>query len=227
MSENENENESESENENESEMKVKMRTGTHRCHRCCRRLLLPSLLRSPLPPFLLLPLLVDFCPSHHCHGTVATISSTAAFVDCCLCPLCPPPLPSSSPVIFIIADTASRNRSRRSEPRGPLGPPSRNPACIDPREKTCGVFLPPPREDRVRDDNIGESRPRTPAPYPLPPRQLAAVSVPRRRRRDAATMMIPCLSIARPNATTADGDPSEPHTDANAIVEGDAEMKNP
>ena len=186
MSRNENESENKSENENESEKKVKMkmRIGTHRCRRCCRGLLLPSLLRSPLPsPFLVLPLLVDFCPSHHCHGIVATISSTAALVDCCLCPLCSPPLPSSSPVIVIIATAASRNRSQRSGPRGPLGPPPRDLACLDPREKMCGVFLPPPRKDRVRDDNIGGSRSRTPAPFPLPPRRLAAVSVPRRCRR--------------------------------------------
>ncbi len=113
MSENENENENESENENEneneSEMKVKMRTGTHRCHRCCRRLLLPSLLRSPLPPFLLLPLLVDFCPSHHCHGTFATISSAAAFVDCCLCPL-----PTS--IAVVVTHHRHHCRRRQSKP---------------------------------------------------------------------------------------------------------------
>jgi len=101
-------------------VKMKMRIGTHRCRRCCRGLLLPSLLRSPLPsPFLVLPLLVDFCPSHHCHGFVATISSTAALVDCCLCPLCSPPLSSSSPVIVIIATAASRNRSRPCMSRPP------------------------------------------------------------------------------------------------------------
>jgi hypothetical protein len=40
-------------------------------------------------------------------------------------------------------------------------------------------------------------------------------------------MMIPCLSIVRPNAATANIDPIEPRTDTNAIVEGDAEMKTP
>jgi len=44
---------------------------------------------------------------------------------------------------------------------------------------------------------------------------------------DVAMTMIPCLSIAPPNTVTADGDPSEPHMDVNAIVEGDAEMKTP
>jgi len=29
------------------------------------------------------------------------------------------------------------------------------------------------------------------------------------------------------NAVTADGNPSDPHMDVNAIVEGDAEMKTP
>jgi hypothetical protein len=39
--------------------------------------------------------------------------------------------------------------------------------------------------------------------------------------------MIPCLPIARPNAVTADGNPSEPNMDAKIIVEGDAEMETP
>jgi hypothetical protein len=39
--------------------------------------------------------------------------------------------------------------------------------------------------------------------------------------------MIPCLSMARLNAAPANGDPSEPLTDAKAIVKGNAEMKNP
>ena len=102
-------------------IKVKMRIGTPRCPRCCRRLLLSSLLRSPLPspspppppPFLLLPLLVDFCPSHHCHGTFATISSTAAFVDCCFCP---------RPTSIAVVVTHHRHHCRR---RQSASPPSR------------------------------------------------------------------------------------------------------
>jgi len=40
-------------------------------------------------------------------------------------------------------------------------------------------------------------------------------------------MMIPCFFIVQPNATTTNGDPSEPLMDANIIVEGGAEMETP
>ena len=66
---------------------------------------------------------------------------------------------------------------------------------------------------------------RPPSPYPRiysPLSRCPAVA-----DVNAATTMIPCLSIAGPNDATADGNPSDPHTDVNAIVEGDAEMKTP
>ena len=136
-----------------------------------------------------------------------------------------PPLSSSLPIIVIIAFTASQNRSLRSGPRGRLGPPTCDPACLDSQEKTCGILLPPPCKDCIRNNNIGRSHPQTPPPLPnpcvnSPPSWCPAVS-----NADAATTMIPCLSITGPNAATADGNPSEPHTAANAIVEGDAEIK--
>ena len=43
----------------------------------------------------------------------------------------------------------------------------------------------------------------------------------------AAMTMILCLSIARPNAATTEGNPSKPLTDTNAIVEGNVEMETP
>ena len=180
----------------------------------------------------LLPLLVDFCPSHHCRDHRLPLPSPPflpllPLVDCCLCPLCTPPLLSSLPVILIIADATSQNRSRRSGPHGLLGPPSRNPTCIDPREKTCGVLLLPPCKDRNSNNNIGRSRPWTPVPPPYPCVDSPPSQCPTIADADTATMMIPCLSIARPNTATTDGDPSEPHTDANAIVKGDAKMKTP
>ena len=91
MSEYGNETENESENENESEHESENENrNTSLPHHCCRRLLLPSLLRSPLPSlsppsptFLSLPLLVDFCPSRTIAVAVAvavaTIVAAAAF----------------------------------------------------------------------------------------------------------------------------------------------------
>jgi len=109
MSENENESENKSENENENESESESEnenTGTHRCPRCCRQLLLPSLLRSPLPSpsppppaFLLLPLLVDFCPSHHCRHhrppspSPPFLPLPLLVVDCCILYL---PMPKST-----------------------------------------------------------------------------------------------------------------------------------
>jgi len=143
-----------------------MRIGTHcRCRRCCRCLLLPSFLRSPLPlpspplpqpPFLSPPLLFVFCHSHHCHRR----RHHHHCLDCHFC----------------------RNQSRRSRPCVPLEPPICDLACLDPREKTRGILLLPPHEDRVRDDNPGGHRPRTLTPSSLPPRQLATISVPRSHR---------------------------------------------
>jgi hypothetical protein len=99
-------------------------------------------------------------------------------------------MPASIVVVFttaivIIATAASLNQSRRSGPMGLLdfGPPPCDLACLDPREKTHGILLPPLCEDRVCDDNPSGRRHQTPPPYPLPPRRLAAITVPRRRRR--------------------------------------------
>jgi len=220
-------------------MKVKMRIGTHCCRLCRRRLLLPLLLRSPLPPqsppplsFLLLPLLVDVCPSHHCRhhrlpSPLPQFLPLPLLVDFCLCPLCPPPLLSSSPVIVIIAAAASRNRSRRSKPRGPLGPPLVTPH-VSTHEKRRAASSSRHRARIASATTISAKAVlglRPPPPYPRvdsPPSRCPAVA-----NADAATTMIPCLSIARPNVATTDCDPSEPHTDANAIVEGDAKMKTP
>jgi hypothetical protein len=53
--------------------------------------------------------------------------------------------------------------------------------------------------------------------------------MPHRRRRRRRGTTIPCLTIVRPNAATAEGDPREPLTDVNAIAiaEGDAETETP
>ena len=109
----------------------------------------------------------------------------------------------------------------------PLGPTPCDPACLDPQEKTCSVLLPPPREDCIHNDNIGGRCPRTTAPSPYPHVDLPPSRCPVVADADTATMMIPCLSITRPNAVSADDDSSDPHMDAHAIFEGDAEMKTP
>ena len=223
-------------------IKVKMRIGTHRCPRCCRRLLLSSLLRSPLPspsppppPFLLLPLLVDFCPSHHCRHHRPPSPSPPflplpLLVDCCILYL--PSMPAA--IVVVVARHRHHCHHRQSKPitkkrapRATRTPPLATPP-VSTHEKRRAASS---SRHRAR---IASATPisakavlglRPPPPYPRvdsPPSRCPAVA-----DADAATTMIPCLSIARPDAATADCDPSEPHTDANAIAEGDAKMKTP
>ena len=121
-------------------MNVKMRIGTHRCPRCCRRLLLPSLLWSSLPstsplppPFLLLPLFVNFCPSHHCRHHRPPSPSPPYLplphlVNCCILYL--PSMPTA--IVVIVARHRHHCRRRQSKPitkkrapRATRTPPSR------------------------------------------------------------------------------------------------------
>jgi len=66
---------------------------------------------------------------------------------------------------------------------------------------------------------------RPPPLYPCvdsPPSRCPAVA-----DTNTAMMMILCFFIVQPNATTTNGDPSEPLMDMNVIVEGGAEMGTP
>ncbi len=66
---------------------------------------------------------------------------------------------------------------------------------------------------------------RPPPLYPRidsPPSRCPAVT-----DANTAMLMIPCLFIVQPNSMTTNGDPSEPLTDVNVIVEGGAEMETP
>ncbi len=173
------------------EVKVKMIIGTHRHHhRCCQRLLL--LLRPPLPPpslppppFLSPPLVVDFSQSPLPSPSLSPpLLPLSLLVDCCICPLCLPPLLPSSPMpSSSLPPLPVESNQEEAGPAGLSDPPPCNLACLDHREKTSGILLPILHEDSIRDDIPGGRHPWTVAPYPLPLCRLVAVLVPRRCRR--------------------------------------------
>ena len=169
-------------------IKVKMRIGTHHCCRCCRRLLCHRCCGR-------------CCRRHHrrhrrlfcCHIVSWFLSQSAL--------LSPPPavataafswllsLPSvPTTIVFIVTHHCHHCRRHQLKPitkkraqGASRTPPLRPRLSRSPRKD--GILLLPPCKDCVRDNNIGGSRPWTPAPSPLPPRWLTAISVPRRRQR--------------------------------------------